>query len=460
MTARFRTPGLHLSGLTRKPKEHRDMDFAGRRSPMGTKTIHRQVAAPARRHRVLALALVPKTPTGGVKLYSFALNTAFAGHVFGFGSSSVIQRESHNVSRQRSKTMSRINLLVVVVCLVGFVAAGADPVFAQGEDDCNVIQDIGGDGTFFFNTNTGSVTTDGVTDCGLGTFTRDVWFVWSASVSGTATLSTCGQTNVDTKVAAYDFPSACPPPVHRACSDDDCGGPPSNPSPQSSISWAVFSGQSYRIRIGGFNEDKGSGTFTIATTSISGACCLPDGSCQDSIIDLDCAAGGGIFHGQNSTCATTICTGACCLPDGSCQNVVDVVCAASGGTFNGLTSTCAASICTPVGSGFTYQGQLNLNGAPLNDSVDFRFTLWDTDGSLIGDNMIGGVAAIDNVTVVDGLFSVEVNSAAEFGPNAFNGAARWLEIDVKSSSGSTYTTLSPRRPLTATPYATFAKGGA
>ena len=72
--------------------------------------------------------------------------------------------------------------------------------------------------------------------------------------------------------------------------------------------------------------------------------------------------------------------------------------------------------------------------------------------------MIGGVVAVDDVMVIDGLFTVELNASNEFGPNAFNGAARWLEIDVRSpAGGGAFTTLMPRQPLTSTPYSTFAQ---
>ncbi len=37
---------------------------------------------------------------------------------------------------------------------------------------------------------------------------------------------------------------------------------------------------------------------------------------------------------------------------------------------------------SPVGSAFTYQGQLKENGAPSNGDFDFRFTLSSPDATL------------------------------------------------------------------------------
>ena len=90
-------------------------------------------------------------------------------------------------------------------------------------------------------------------------------------------------------------------------------------------------------------------------------------------------------------------------------------------------------------------------GAPLNSTADFEFTLHDAD---VDGKQIGGVVGIDNVTVVNGLFTVVVNAGGEFGADAFKGEARFLAVAVRSPAGSgVFSPLDPRQPLTAAPYA-------
>ena len=64
----------------------------------------------------------------------------------------------------------------------------------------------------------------------------------------------------------------------------------------------------------------------------------------------------------------------------------------------------------PVGTAFTYQGRLEKNNEPVNDSADFQFTLWDADQ---GGNQIGPMVAKNNVDVVDGQFTSLLDFGAE-----------------------------------------------
>ena len=102
-----------------------------------------------------------------------------------------------------------------------------------------------------------------------------------------------------------------------------------------------------------------------------------------------------------------------------------------------------------VNTTITYQGQLKEEGVPLNGTVDLEFKLWDApvEGELAGEPV-----AIRELEVVNGLFTVPL----DFGPGAFTGDARWLEVGVRSDSSADHTVLSPRQALSATPYAHYA----
>ena len=105
-----------------------------------------------------------------------------------------------------------------------------------------------------------------------------------------------------------------------------------------------------------------------------------------------------------------------------------------------------------VGGAFTYEGQLIRSGQPYSGSCDFRFTLWnaETSGTQIGSEEQEAAVNVDN-----GLFVVSLNDSGQFG-DVFNGQSLWLEILVRCPTGSgEYTTLTPRQPLTATPYAMY-----
>jgi len=119
-----------------------------------------------------------------------------------------------------------------------------------------------------------------------------------------------------------------------------------------------------------------------------------------------------------------------------------------------ILSLCAGQSGTraqvPVGSAFTYQGQLKNGGVPVDGDYDFRFQLFDAPN---GGEPVGGNVAPVTLPVVNGLFTAEL----DFGPDAFNGEARWLEVGVRATgAGGDHTILSPRQSLTAAPYALYA----
>jgi trimeric autotransporter adhesin len=102
------------------------------------------------------------------------------------------------------------------------------------------------------------------------------------------------------------------------------------------------------------------------------------------------------------------------------------------------------------GTAFSYQGKLNDNGVPANGQYDFQFKLFDT--ATVGTGIQQGSTFMPPpLTVSAGIFTVQLDFGAC--PTCFNGAARFLEITVKPTSGSTFTTLGPRQPITTNPYA-------
>lgn len=119
----------------------------------------------------------------------------------------------------------------------------------------------------------------------------------------------------------------------------------------------------------------------------------------------------------------------------------------------GITAVASASGTNSI----TYQGLLRSDGAPVTGTYDMRFTLYNATGGAFPP-----VLCLDNVSVVDGLFTVEL----DFGPGAFasEGSPRHLQIDVRpddvigNCSTGAFTALSPRQRLAAAPFALQTRG--
>ncbi len=118
------------------------------------------------------------------------------------------------------------------------------------------------------------------------------------------------------------------------------------------------------------------------------------------------------------------------------------------------SSTPGGDAATPLGTGFTYQGQLGQNGVSFDGACDFRFVLYDAVE--LGEQ-VGPLQEQTSVSVAGGLFNI---ANLDFGDNAFGGEARWLEVAVRCPAGSgEYTMLTPRQALMAAPYALYSKAG-
>lgn len=80
-----------------------------------------------------------------------------------------------------------------------------------------------------------------------------------------------------------------------------------------------------------------------------GACCLPDGTCLENTTQLCCEVLGGCYVGEATQCPSDgMCSlfGACCLPNGSCVQRSLECCKQAGGCFQGDGSDCIDAECT------------------------------------------------------------------------------------------------------------------
>lgn len=101
-----------------------------------------------------------------------------------------------------------------------------------------------------------------------------------------------------------------------------------------------------------------------------------------------------------------------------------------------------------AGSEFTYQGQLQFEGQPVDGTCSFEFSLWN---AVSGGTQQGSTLNRSDVTVTDGLFTVQL----DFGGAALGSGNRWLQTAVGCTGLSGLVPLS-RQPLTAAPYAYLA----
>ena len=107
----------------------------------------------------------------------------------------------------------------------------------------------------------------------------------------------------------------------------------------------------------------------------------------------------------------------------------------------------ALSAQAAFGTGFTYQGRLDKDGEPVNETCSMEFRLYDAASD--GSEVAGAITL--TVPITDGLFTADL----DFGGGAFDGAARWLGIRVLCPGDGVYADLG-REELSPSPYALYA----
>jgi hypothetical protein len=147
-------------------------------------------------------------------------------------------------------------------------------------DNCPAATAIGGNGPF--NGSNVCTSTDGPDPCGV-LMSSDVWYDWTASISGLTTFSLCGS-SYDTSIAIYDGAGCLG--TNLACNDDFCGL-------QSQTSASVIAGNVYKIQIGGFNGSTGNFALNIAPPP--GGCDIYDDGVSDNAVGFGMSTGTDIL---------------------------------------------------------------------------------------------------------------------------------------------------------------------
>ncbi len=188
--------------------------------------------------------------------------------------------------------MNGYKLIWVLVSLLSIlhVANGAPPA----NDDYQDAQTVGNVTSLSFDTTV--ATFDGPGEC-VATTSRNIWYCYTATCTGCATISLCGS-SYDTKLAVYDGCGSAPDASNLLrCNDDSCGH-------QSELKLTVTAGNDYLIEIGGFRSEYGAGVLTISCDSGAGPPSNDDfsnatsiGNVTDLAFDTGCATfdGSGVY---------------------------------------------------------------------------------------------------------------------------------------------------------------------
>ncbi len=166
------------------------------------------------------------------------------------------------------------------LAVVAWLSVTSDVAWAQpAHDSCATPLPLSGTGFFPFDNCNATTGVEGQNNAACSNspvgpaIFFDLWYCWTATCDGVATVSTCGLTMGDPKIAVYD---GCACPVAGvgaiACDDDAC-------SPQAEMSFDVRCGEQYLIQIGSGIDICWQGEFLIECKGTP--CDSPPVDCAD-----------------------------------------------------------------------------------------------------------------------------------------------------------------------------------
>ncbi len=152
-----------------------------------------------------------------------------------------------------------------------------------------------------------------------GPMARDAWFVWTAPADGLATVRVSGESDPEHDLVLV-VRDGCAQQLALYCADND-EGPLRN---QELIRFPVTMGKTYYFQVGdagNFGRSTAETLFELELATGSGACCLPNGSCQE-LDSVECWQQAGNYQGDGTTCAATNCPPH--TPGDNCDDPIEV----------------------------------------------------------------------------------------------------------------------------------------
>ena len=178
----------------------------------------------------------------------------------------------------------------------------------------------------------------------------DVWFYLTISDAGTMDVSLCDAASYDTSLVLYAG-SDCGSLAQVACNGDASVETGCQSYYSGIYGYPVNAGDTYYIRIGGWNGASGAGTLTVTClgAGATGACCLADESCLDDYTSEECDSAGGSWYAE-AACADTTCPQVLNCETGNGANPTTIDGAWTAGTSD-------------TGSGYLRAAQCSASGA-------------------------------------------------------------------------------------------------